>query len=127
MAIQMISGYTYYKGLICKKNDIVTLPRRVEERLIARGVAVAVVEEVEQLPPAPPVLAPAISAPPVPEPPVDPEPVNETEPDLTSMSLVELKQLAESMGVETKGMRSKASVIAAIEAESKPPDLKVVE
>ena len=125
MAIQMISGYTYYKGLICKKNDIVTLPRKVEERLIARGVAVAVVDEVVL--PAPPVPAPAISAPSVPAPPVETEPVSETEPDLTSMSLAELKQLAESMGVDTKGMRSKASVIAAIEAESKPPDLKVVE
>lgn len=45
---------------------------------------------------------------------------------IEDMSFSQLKAVAEQMGIETKGMRSKAALISAIE-NAKPPDLKVME
>lgn len=45
---------------------------------------------------------------------------------IEDMSFAQLKAVAEQMGIETKGMRSKAALISAIE-NAKPPDLKVME
>lgn len=45
---------------------------------------------------------------------------------IEDMSFAQLKEVAEQMGIETKGMRSKAALISAIE-NAKPPDLKVME
>lgn len=45
---------------------------------------------------------------------------------IEDMSFSQLKAIAEQMGIETKGMRSKAALISAIE-NAKPPDLKVME
>ena len=111
--IKMTNGYTFFGGtLISDKTGPVEFPAEVEKRLVSSGVAEYVIEEPE------PVEAPIQSR---------PEPPEEGEPDLLSdMSFDELKALASEMGIDTKGMRSKASVIAAIE-EAKPPDLKVIE
>ena len=46
--------------------------------------------------------------------------------DISDMSFSLLKAVAEQMGIETKGMRSKAALISAIE-NAKPHDLKVME
>ena len=111
--IKMTNGYTFFGGaLISDKTGPVEFPAEVEKRLVSSGVAEYVIEEPE------PVEAPIQSR---------PEPPEEDEPDpLSGMSFDELKALASEMGIDTKGMRSKASVIAAIE-EAKPPDLKVIE
>ncbi len=45
---------------------------------------------------------------------------------IEDMTFAQLKSIAEQMGIETKGMRSKAALIAAIE-NAKPPNLKVME
>lgn len=46
--------------------------------------------------------------------------------DLEDMSFAELKDLAEQMNIDTKGIKSKAKLIAAIEAEGDElPDLSV--
>lgn len=45
---------------------------------------------------------------------------------IEDMSFAQLKAIAEQMGIETKGLRSKAALISAIE-NAKPPDLKVME
>jgi hypothetical protein len=131
--IQMISGFTCFKGrLISPKDGFVVLDEDAEACLVAAKVA--------EYPAAAPQGAPAdnFSA----EQGADPAYAENAaedaiagaaaldepqEPALESMTMAELKELAEGMGISVKGMRSKAAVIAAIEAEAKPPDPKVME
>ena len=131
MAIQMISGFTSFNGkIIGPKDGIVVLNEDAEARLVALGAA-----EYATPPQGAPVADFGAGQG------VDPadaengaEAATEAEvalnepqePTLASMTMAELKALAESMGISVKGMRSKAAVIAAIEAD-KPPDPKVME
>lgn len=129
--IQMISGFTSFGGrTIGPKDGKITLDENAEERLVALGVA-----EYATAPQAAPAAAfgtgqgtdpaPAeISAEAATE---GVEALNEPqEPTLESMTMAELKALAEGMGVSVKGLRSKAAVISAIEAADKPPNPKVI-
>lgn len=117
--IQMTNGYTcYMKELYCSKDGPVSMSEIVEARLIAKGVAVSV----ESDDPVVTKLSGGLKTEEKPE-----EDESKDEPGLLNdMSFDELKALASEMGIETKGMRSKASVIEAIEA-AKPPDVKVIE
>lgn len=121
--IQMTNGYTcYMKELYCSKDGPVSMSEIVEARLIAKGVAVSV----EGDDPVETKLTGGLKTEVKPEEgETNDEPKDE--PDLLNdMSFDELKALASEMGIDTKGMRSKASVIEAIEA-AKPPDVKVIE
>ena len=131
--IQMISGFTCFNGrLIGPKDGFVTLDDETEACLVAAKVAeyptVAAhgspgndfsAEHGADLTYAENAAEDATEG-------VDAldEP---QEPALESMTMAELKELAEGMGISVKGLRSKAAVIAAIEAEAKPPDPKVME
>lgn len=132
MAIQMISGYTNFNHRLIGPNDgPVELPEDVEQRLVALGIAeyAAVAAQAPRhsdfsaeqgVDPAMDEIGAQAST-------VAADALNEPqEPPLDSMTMAELKELAENMGISVKGLRSKAAVIAAIEAD-KPPDPKVME
>lgn len=137
--IQMISGCTYFnRRMIGPKDGPVELPEAVEQRLVAAGAA-----KYAAVNPA----APAGGDFPK-ERGIDPAPVEtgaeaatagveaQNEPgeaalivdevNAENLTFAQLKAIAEQMGIETKGMRSKAALISAIE-NAKPPDLKVME
>ena len=131
MAIQMISGFTSFKGkIIGPKDGVVVLDEDVEARLVALGAA-----EYATPPQGAPVTdfgegkyADPAGAENGAEAATEAEvALNEPqEPTLASMTMAELKALAERMGVSVKGLRSKAAVIEAIEAADKPPNPKVI-
>ena len=136
MSIQMICGYTYYNGLISSKDGTVTMTETIEARLVGLGVAESVDSEggAKSLNTPAPDKAEKTDLPDLSDKPdtkeetkaaPDEEPEGET--DLSAMTFNELKELAENMGIDTKGMRSKAAVIEAIEAADKPPDPQVIE
>ena len=132
MAIKMICGYTYYNGLISSRDGAVTMTENIEARLVGLGVAESVDGgDAKMNVPAPDngekkeSIDPPAAKESIDETKADEEPEGET--DLSAMTFNELKELAENMGIDTKGMRSKAAVIEAIEAADKPPDPQVIE
>ena len=134
MSIKMICGYTYYNGLISSRDGAVTMTEAIEARLVSLGVAETVDGGDAKMNAPAPDKAEKTDLPDLSDKPdtkeetkaaPDEEPEGET--DLSAMSLADLKALAEGMGIDTKGMRSKASVIEAIEAADKPPDPQVIE
>lgn len=132
--IQMISGYTHFnRRTIGPKDGPVELPEAVEQRLVAAGVA-----KYAEVSPAAPAGGDFLKERGIDHAPVETgaeaatagvetqnEP-GETEIRAEDMTFAQLKEAAEQMGIETKGMRSKAALISAIE-NAKPPDLKVME
>lgn len=150
--IQLISGYTHYgHRLIGPKDGPVELPEDVERRLVALGAA-KYADKAPENPAAPaggdfPEKPGTNPAPAETGAEAATEGVQEQNepmenivmqgaPDesreilpaigIEDMSFSQLKAVAEQMGVETKGLRSKAALISAIE-NAKPPDLKVME
>ena len=133
MAIRMISGYTCFdRQTIGPKDGVVELPEEVEARLVRLKMAEYAAVTAQDSPDgnfseeqgadltyaenAAEDATAGVGALDEPQ-----------EPALESMTMAELKELAEGMGISVKGLRSKAAVIAAIEAEAKPPDPKVME
>lgn len=132
--IRMISGYTSVKSRLIGPNDgPVELPEDVEQRLVALGAA----EYATDSPAAPTGgdstdnegVSPAaaeIGAEAATEGVTAQYEPGEAEICTEDMTFAQLKAAAEQMGIETKGMRSKAALISAIE-NAKPPNLKVME
>ncbi len=137
--IRMISGYTSVKSRLIGPNDgPVEFPEDVEQRLVALGAA----EYATDSPTAPTGgdstdnkgVSPAAAE-------IGAEAATEgvtaqyepgeaalivDEVNAENLTFTQLKAIAEQMGIETKGMRSKAALISAIE-NAKPPNLKVME
>ena len=133
MAIKMKSGFTSFNGkIIGPKDGIVVLNEDAEARLVALGTAEYATVDPQGAPAADfgeEQYADPADAENGAEAATEAEvALNEPqEPTFASMTMAELKVMAESMGVSVKGLRSKAAVIEAIEAADKPPNPKVIE
>lgn len=129
--IQMISGCTQIAGEIrsAKSGPFEASPQ-VEAFLVKRGVA-KYAGEMPALAPAFPMGDDAAELPPVPAQPDEPAPpdeINEADAetiDAADLTVAQLKDIADQMGIETKGLRTKAALLEAIEA-AKPPDPQVI-
>lgn len=134
--IQMISGCTQIAGEIrsAKSGPFEASPQ-VEEFLVKRGVAKYVGRKPAlapgaDVPPAPdfPMGDDAMELPPVPVQPDEPAPPDEADAetiDAADLTVAQLKDIAAQMGIETKGLRTKAALLEAI-AAAKPPDPQVI-
>ena len=137
--IQMTSGYTCWNDRLIGPNDgPVDMSEAVEARLVGLGVAKYVPDPAEEAPLAP-LAAPGAdfrpgkgADPAAPERAAEAategiEALNEPQEEIRAedLSFAQLKAAAEQMGIETRGLRSKAALIAAIES-AKPPDLQVM-
>lgn len=139
--IRLITGFTSYNGrLISPKDGPVSLPEAAERNLVKRGVAeyagdmpaIAPGTDVP-LAPAFPMGDDAAELPPVPAKPdelAQPDEIDEAETveeevNAADLTVAQLKDIAAQMGIDTKGLRTKAALLEAI-AAAKPPDPQVI-